>query len=52
MPEHEQEVGRGPHGLRMLGRIVKVRSTKQSVIKVLTHIENETQRGECDTTGN
>ena len=35
-PTHEQEVGRGPHKLRMLGRIVEVRSTKQSVIKVLT----------------
>ena len=33
---HEQEVERGPHRLRMRGRIVEVRSTKQSVIKVLT----------------
>ena len=28
--------GGGPHGLRMRGRIVEVRSTKQSIIKVLT----------------
>ena len=35
-PTHEQEVGQKSHRLRMLGRIVEMRSTKQSVIKVLT----------------
>ena len=30
-PLHEHEVGKGPHEMRVWGRIVRVRSTEQSV---------------------
>ena len=35
-PKHEEEVGRGPHEIRMFGRIVGAQSAEQSVILLLT----------------
>ena len=50
-PQHEEEVGQGPHGIRMLGRIVGARSAEQSVISLLTltsYVLNERGTGLMD----